>query len=170
MKDSKHRKPTLKQQRFIAEYVANGGNGVQAALIAYETNDYNTANQIARDNLQKPTIQREIAKRAEKVGLNVEDALRTVKEGMDAEDSKGNPQWGARLRASDMTLKLVGAYPKDKEVSHDHRHSHIHQTVIKELSEMPYDELVQMIEEEKKERGLDQESMMEMLIEASRKG
>ena len=48
-----------KQKAFIAEYVRNGGNGVQAALTVYNTEDYNTANQIARDNLQKPTIMRE---------------------------------------------------------------------------------------------------------------
>ncbi len=36
-----------KQKAFISEYVANGGNGVQAALRVYDTEDYNTANQIA---------------------------------------------------------------------------------------------------------------------------
>ncbi len=36
-----------KQKAFIAEYVANGRNGVQAALKVYDTSDYNTANQIA---------------------------------------------------------------------------------------------------------------------------
>jgi len=137
----------LKQKAFIAEYVKNGGNGVQAALKVYDTSDYNTANQIARDNLQKPTIWREIAKAAEKVGLHVEDALRTVKEGIRAEDPKGNPQWGARLRASDMTLKLADAYPRDKQVSHHHHH--LHQTMIQEFSEKySFEELTEMMKEE----------------------
>ena len=61
----------LKQKAFIAEYVRNGGNGVQAALKVYDTEDYNTANQIARDNLQKPTIMREIEQQMTDTGLTV---------------------------------------------------------------------------------------------------
>ena len=56
---------SLKQQQFIAEFLANGGNGVQAALAVYDTDDYNSANQIAIENLQKPTIQEEIKKQLE---------------------------------------------------------------------------------------------------------
>ena len=49
-------KLTPKQKIFVEEYVKNKGNGTQAALKAYDTDDYNTAHAIAVDNLQKPTI------------------------------------------------------------------------------------------------------------------
>lgn len=49
-------KLTPKQWAFVEEYVRNGGNGVRAALHAYDTECYNTANQLARGNLQNPTI------------------------------------------------------------------------------------------------------------------
>lgn len=61
---------TLKQRRFVDEYLRNGGNGVRAALAAYDTEDYGTANSIARDNLQKPVIRAAIdaAMEAESMG------------------------------------------------------------------------------------------------------
>ncbi len=92
-----------KQKAFIAEYVANGGNGVQAALRVYDTEDYNTANQIARDNLQKPTIMREIEKQMTDTGLTVKKALNANKDAYDAE-KKGGPDHNVRLRSADMTL------------------------------------------------------------------
>lgn len=50
------RKPTLKQKKFAEEYVANGGNGTQAALSVYDTVDAKTASVIAAENLVKPCI------------------------------------------------------------------------------------------------------------------
>lgn len=51
---------TLKQQRFINEFIANGGNGTQAALKAYNPKNANTAHAIAADNLRKPTVSKAI--------------------------------------------------------------------------------------------------------------
>ena len=48
------RKLTKKQTEFVEEY-AKTGNGVQAALKAYDT-DYNTAGVMANENLKKPKI------------------------------------------------------------------------------------------------------------------
>jgi len=135
-----------KQKAFIAEYVRNGGNGVQAALTVYNTEDYNTANQIAIDNLQKPTIMREIEKQMNDTGLTVKKALNAINDGYDAE-KKGDPDHAIRLRSADMTLKLADAYPKNREVSHQHRH--LHQTMIQEFSKKySFDELTEMMEEE----------------------
>ena len=135
-----------KQKAFIAEYVKNGGNGVQAALKVYDTENYNTANQIARDNLQKPTIMREIEKQMNNTGLTVKKALNAINDGYDAE-KKGDPDHAIRLRSADMTLKLADAYPKNREVSHQHQH--LHQTLIQELSEnYTFDELGEMQKEE----------------------
>ena len=146
MKKSKYRKPTPKQQRFIAEYISNGQNGVQAALKVYGTEDYNTANQIAIDNLQKPTIMREIEKQMNDTGLTVKKALNAINDAYDAE-KKGGPDHNVRLRSADMTLKLADAYPKNKEVSH--RHAHLHMEMINELSEKySSKELTVMMKEE----------------------
>lgn len=38
---------TPKQDAFIREYIANGGNGTKAAQVAYDTNSYNSAQSIA---------------------------------------------------------------------------------------------------------------------------
>jgi len=134
-----------KQKAFIAEYVENGGNGVQAALKVYDTEDYNTANQIARDNLQKPTIMREIEKQMTDTGLTVKKALNAINDGYDAE-KKGSPDHNVRLRSADMTLKLADAYPsRNKEVSHRHAHLHL---VVEELSKLSFEQLTEMMEKE----------------------
>ena len=135
-----------KQKAFIAEYVRNGRNGVQAALKVYDTEDYNTANQIAIDNLQKPTIKREIEKQMNDTGLTVKKALNAINDAYDAE-KKGGPDHNVRLRSADMTLKLADAYPKNKEVPH--RHAHLHMEMINELSEKySSKELTERIKEE----------------------
>lgn len=56
------RVPTKKQRDFIEEYTKTG-NWTQAALKAYDTDDYNTAKAIASENLAKPYIEAEIEKR-----------------------------------------------------------------------------------------------------------
>ena len=37
------RRPTRKRELFIETYINNGGNATQAALKAYNTDDYDTA-------------------------------------------------------------------------------------------------------------------------------
>ena len=108
--------PTPKQRRFILAYVSNGGNATQAALIAYNTTDYLTAKSIGCENLTKPYIRREIEKLMGNVKLTIEDAIQTIKEALEAKGNKG-PDWNARLKAADMTLKLADAYPKGKSES-----------------------------------------------------
>ena len=52
-KKSQPRRLTQKQRNFADEYLENGGNGTQAALSAYTTTSYNTANQIARGAIRQ---------------------------------------------------------------------------------------------------------------------
>jgi phage terminase small subunit len=47
---------TTKQKIFVKEYVETKGNGTKAALIAYDTKDYQTAATISNENLKKPEI------------------------------------------------------------------------------------------------------------------
>jgi phage terminase small subunit len=49
-------KLTPKQKVFVDEYVKNKGNATQAALKAYDTDDYQTAASIGEENLKKPEI------------------------------------------------------------------------------------------------------------------
>lgn len=58
------RQPTKKQKMFAKEY-AKTGNGVQSALKTYDTDDYNSARQIAVENLQNITVQQLIQSQAE---------------------------------------------------------------------------------------------------------
>ncbi len=51
------RKLTQKQEKFVNELIANGGNQVKAALAAYDTENYNAAAATASENLNKPNIQ-----------------------------------------------------------------------------------------------------------------
>jgi phage terminase small subunit len=53
----KLRRPTLKQEEFAREYVANGGNGTQAALKVYDVETEKTAQALASENLSKPIVE-----------------------------------------------------------------------------------------------------------------
>lgn len=55
-------KLTRKEQIFVDEYVATG-NGVQSALKAFDTKDYNTAGVIAHEYLNKPKLQHAIGEK-----------------------------------------------------------------------------------------------------------
>lgn len=54
-------KLTKKQRGFVKDYLATG-NGTQAALANYETNNIDVAKSIASENLTKPYIQQAVSK------------------------------------------------------------------------------------------------------------
>lgn len=72
---SKRKPLTTKQEVFTEEYLGNGFNGVKAARAAGYQGDTNTLNQVARDNLQKPTIQTRIRERIDGVAANATEVL-----------------------------------------------------------------------------------------------
>jgi hypothetical protein len=47
------------------------------------------------------------------IKLSTDDAIRTIKEALQAAKDKDLPDWTARLKAADMTLKLADAYPRE---------------------------------------------------------
>ena len=53
------RKPTLKQKRFVTEYLKTG-NATEAAIRVYKTKDRGVAQSIGSENLSKLVIQEEI--------------------------------------------------------------------------------------------------------------
>ena len=137
-KPTKPRRPTVKQEKFVKEYVANGGNGTQAALKAYDTDDYNTANQIAIENLQKPIVQHELKRLLKGSNITMKRVLGAVSDGLDATKGKGEEDHPTRLRAADMSLKLHGAYPSIHQSS-IHQHAHLH--LVEALDDLPIEEI-----------------------------
>ena len=119
------RKPTLKQRRFIKAYVQNGGNATQAAWVAYDTEDYDTAKSIGCENLTKPYIREEIDRLMVAAELSTKDSLRAIKDAFSATDKNDYPDHRMRLKAAVMLLKLRGAYSRDK--THQPQ-QHVHQT------------------------------------------
>lgn len=120
-KPVKHRKKlSVKQKTFVKEYVTNGGNGTKAALVAYDVTDENTANVMAVENLQKPTIKEQLEKAFKKHGIDIESATQPIRDGLKAEreifadgEAQGSkPDHMVRLRASQMALKFMGAEDK----------------------------------------------------------
>jgi hypothetical protein len=67
---------TIKQRRFLRHYIKSG-NGTQAALVAYDVTDANTARSIATENLRKPALRTALAALLETQGLS-NRALRRI--------------------------------------------------------------------------------------------
>lgn len=57
--------PTIKQRKFVKEYLENGGNGTQAALKAYNTSDLRSAKTMASENLTKLTVKQLLEQQSE---------------------------------------------------------------------------------------------------------
>jgi phage terminase small subunit len=120
---TKTEKLTLKEQVFIDEYFRNGGNGTQAALVAYDTTDDNTAAYIAWDNLRKPKVKALLEKHRQAIidrqNITLERAIAPISDALDAKmvikvkDEDGNVKEievvdiDTRLKGSDRALKLL---------------------------------------------------------------
>lgn len=115
-----------KQKGFVKDYIKTG-NGVKSALNNYDTKDYNTANQIAIENLQKPTVQNAIKSIADSIPddllikkhiqlLNKEEVVTKNNMTTGEVDVKKTGQIDAQaVKAGlDMAYKLKGAYAADK--------------------------------------------------------
>ena len=136
---------TLKQLKFIQRYLETK-NATQAAMEVYRCKNLRVAAVLGSENLTKPDIACEIDKYRKKGGLSIQKAINAINDAYDAE-KKGGPDHNVRLRSADMTLKLADAYPKNREVSHQHQH--LHMEMINKLSEKySSQELTVMMKEE----------------------
>jgi len=115
------RQTTRKQQHFIESYISNGGNATQAALEAYDTN-YATGRVIGSENLAKPNIREELAKRmaavAERAEISAVDVLQELGQVAFAKvsDFTSWDQTGVRIKASaDIPPRLLGAVQEVSE-------------------------------------------------------
>lgn len=110
---------TMKQRKFVNE-VAQTGNGTQAALKVYDTDDYMTAANIASENLNKPKIINaiqealpdELLAQVHLEGLN---AFRSVTQGEGDVDEY--PDYAVRHKYLDSAYKLKGLYAADKHIN-----------------------------------------------------
>jgi len=83
----KEKKPklTMKQQKFVGEYIKTG-NATQAAIKAGYSK--NSAQEIGSENLSKPIIQQTVQSAAEKLGITPEYVLGNFKDVADFNKQK----------------------------------------------------------------------------------
>lgn len=103
-------KLTKKQKDFIRYYLETG-NGVKAALKAYNTNDYMTAHAIASENLQKPTIKRFINEAMSQYGFDDSYLFNLHRRLLEHDNS------AVVARALDMAYRIKGYYIQGKLVA-----------------------------------------------------
>lgn len=114
------KKLTIKQTKFVKAYVANNGNGRDAAKAVYDVKTDNVAASIASENLNKPNVKEAIEKALERHKITIDAAVQPIADGLQAVKAFGdsdNPveliDHATRLKASGMALKLLGAEQKD---------------------------------------------------------
>ena len=102
---------TLKQRAFVAKYIDNNGNGLQAALDSYDTINNEVAKSIASENLTKPYIKQSIQDILDSRGLNLSVISENLKKI--ANSSPDKPLSGTEvIKANEVLLRLHGAYPR----------------------------------------------------------
>lgn len=113
---------TIKQKKFVKAYVETDGNGTEAALKSYDTTDYQTANAISVENLQKPSIKEAIELALVKHNITMDAAIKPIADGLHAtrtigfgEEAMEAVDHSTRLKASGMALKLMGAEKNGEE-------------------------------------------------------
>lgn len=121
---------THKQRVFIKEIVS-GKNGTEAALVAYDTTDKNTAHAIASENLQKPAIREAIQNALETNGLGLATIVGNLNQAASAKVEKVSAD--SMIKANVEILKLMGAYP-------DRKSAHLNINVNAKIKDMGFDE------------------------------
>jgi phage terminase small subunit len=112
----KERRLTTKQKAFV-ENRLEGMNGVQAAREAGYKGSYNVLNAVAVENLQKPAIKAEIAKRTAEIERKTEYNIEKWKQDTlsDIEGAKGDKQWGAVAASRRLLGMNIGAFEADND-------------------------------------------------------
>jgi len=67
---------TLKQKKFVQEYVKNNGNGTKAVIDAgYDVKNKQTAGTIAKENIKKPHLKKSIEEHLQEAGYNPKESI-----------------------------------------------------------------------------------------------
>ena len=101
------RRLTLKRKKFVKEYIANGGNGTQAALVSHNAKTPQSAGEMASKILKNVEVQNEIEKTAGKNGLSLKRALRNIRKMANIEPE--NVSAKVILNANLTIMKYFGA-------------------------------------------------------------
>src|SRR5262245_35772408 len=109
---------TVKQRKFVRSYVETG-NGTQAALQAYETDDPRTAHAIAAENLQKPAVQQAVADLLDQGGLSDRKLAEVHAHLLGLYQSPDPREKMIALRALHMAYQLKGSYAANRHVVFD---------------------------------------------------
>jgi phage terminase small subunit len=122
------RKPTLKQKKFVDEYLKNGGNGLQAAKTAGYSGDSVGLAVTASQNLRKPYIKQSLERKLGKI-LNADQVLTEL--SIVARDRK------ARINGSDKikALELIGKHLKLFTDKIEVQHSTDQQAMVTDLAD-----------------------------------
>lgn len=98
---------TLKQQLFVKQYLCNGMNGTDAAMVVYNVKNRSTAAVIASENLIKPKILNSIALLAP-AGIIWEESVTAISRGLEATKGVNKlPDHRTQLKAASMAIKLL---------------------------------------------------------------
>lgn len=123
------RKLTLKQTKFIKEYIKTG-NGMQSAIKAGYSKK--TAGEMAYENLTKPQIivkiEKVMSSEAEKLGINAEYVLNNIKQIAENENEKAI---STKLKANELLGKHLKLF-HDTEVDFKLQH----QEKLKQIEEL----------------------------------
>jgi len=148
-------KLTQKQQKFVIYYLELG-NGVQAALKAYNTRDYSTAHSIASENLQKPTIRQAIEAIMNSYDFNNTYLLK-IHRGL-LEDK--NPMVVAK--ALDMAYKVKGIYELAKAQKKN-------ESEISKLSDQELEDKINTLVVEMAIQIISDKTLLPIILEEARK-
>lgn len=118
----------MRQQKFVDEYIRNGGNGTQAAIFAGYSE--HSARQIASELLSKPYIKEAIEQRkrdlnaASSVGLDWRISIlqRAAQAGLETYATEGGPRYqalSASVSAINELNKMTGAHSPTKTAETD---------------------------------------------------
>lgn len=111
------RKPTAKQETFVAELVKNGGNATAAAQVAYPNATYGSAKTIGWENMTKLDLAKAIREEFARQGVTLEKAVKPIVKGLEAKDKEGNDDLTKQLMAHDRWLKASMLDKEDNGVS-----------------------------------------------------
>ena len=132
------------RQKTLADAWIESGNVTQAAMKAYNVASPTSAASIGSESLRKPNVRKYIESvlAANKVTLN--RAAQNINKGLDAEQvhtspvdgsQTTSPDWNTRYKFTDMTLKLLNAYPASQQAQGASNHLHLHKDVVVSDSE-----------------------------------
>ncbi len=145
-------KLTIKQRKFVNEYVKTNGNGTQAALKTYDTNDLNTAHAIASENLQKPTVKEQLDKILQRSEMNINRFTNKMSDILATEPPKGYSgadiveviKTGLKLHGVLTDRKQVLSYNIDANLSNMSKYEliQLHNKRVKETQDIINGELI----------------------------